>query len=144
PIERITLELTAPEPLGVQEGLWPRRERRQRALEATLERFPSAPRRLEWEDPNAQATDRVGRWHGYAKEGGAYDAAPVAERRAPAVSGGKRRRAAREERANVPAAALAASVPLFEDQPYQPTPYVADVAGARDHAAQQPAPGTVA
>jgi nucleotidyltransferase/DNA polymerase involved in DNA repair len=141
PIERITVELAAPEPLGVQEGLWPRRERRQRALEATLERFPTAPRRLEWEDPNAQATDRVGRWEGYASEGGAYDTASVAERRAPGVAG-KRRRAARDERPAVPAAALAASVPLFEDQPYQPTPTVADVAGEPTHAVTTP--GTVA
>src|SRR5690606_1556037 len=109
--------------------------------EATLERFPTAPRRLEWEDPNAQATDRVGRWEGYASEGGAYDTASVAERRAPGVAG-KRRRAARDEMPAVPAAALAASVPLFEDQPYQPTPTVADVAGEPTHAVTTP--GTVA
>jgi len=145
PIERITLELAAPEPLGVQEGLWPRRERRQRALEATMERFPSAPRRLEWDDPHAQATDRVGRWEGYARQGGAYDAASVAERAAPqAAPAGRRRRAGAGERAPVPEAALAASVPLFEDQPYLPTPAVADVAGAHGAPAQEPAPGTVA
>ena len=143
PIERITLEVTAPEPLGVQEGLWPRRERRQRALEATLERFPGAPRRLEWQDPHTQATDRVGRWEGYAREGGAYDAASVAERGVPALATrGRRRRAAKDERATVPEAALAASVPLFEDQPYEPATGVADVAHAQP--APEPAPGTVA
>lgn len=144
PVERITLELAAPEPLGVQEGLWPRRERRQRALEATLERFPSAPRRIEWADPHAQATDRVGRWEGYATEGGAYEAASVAQRRAPALSPAGRRRAARGERASVPEAAMAAAVPLFEDQPHQEAPAVADVAQAAGLPASQPAPGTVA
>ena len=143
PIERLTLELTAPEPLGVQEGLWPRRERRQRALEATLERFPTAPRRLEWQEPHAQATDRAGRWEGYADEGGAYAAASVAERATPAPDQRRTRRRAAAARPTAPTAVEAASVPLFEGAPAAPPRPVADVA-MPDRPATAPGPGTVA
>src|SRR5690606_41954407 len=66
PIERLTLELASPERLSEQEGLWPGRERRQRALEATMERFPPAQRRLGWRDTNPQATEREERRAGEA------------------------------------------------------------------------------
>ncbi len=106
PIERLTLELASPERLSEQEGLWPGRERRQRALEATMERFPAAQRRLEWGDTNAQATDLVWRWEGYADADGAYANASVADRPIPRTS-------RREARAPLPAAVTAAEVPLF-------------------------------
>src|SRR5690606_5248708 len=51
-IERLTVELAAPERIGLQQGLWPRQERRQRAFDSTSERFPSAPRHLKWRDPH--------------------------------------------------------------------------------------------
>src|SRR5690606_27825848 len=67
-IERLTLELAAPERIGTQEGLWPQRERRQRALDATAERFPGAPQRLATQDPYAQASDLAWRWESYADD----------------------------------------------------------------------------
>lgn len=106
PIERLTLELASPERLSEQEGLWPGRERRQRALEATMERFPTAQRRLEWGDTNAQATDLVWRWEGYADSDGAYANASVADRQTLRAS-------RKEVRTPLPAAVAAAEVPLF-------------------------------
>ncbi len=140
PIAGLTLELATPERLGVQEGLWPQRERRRQALEATLERFPRAQRRLEWQDPHGQATDLAWRWEGYASEGGAYDSASVAERGAPALA----RRERRGLRQPVPTAVEAASVPLFAGSS-QPRPLpAADVAGPQGHPASAPDRGTTA
>ncbi|HEX7001919.1 MAG TPA: hypothetical protein VF164_09505 [Trueperaceae bacterium] len=109
PIERLTLELASPERLGEQEGLWPVRERRQRALEATLERFPTAQRRLEWEDTHSQATDLVWRWQGYADEDGAYANASVVNRRV-----GNTAQARSMTKAPLTPAAVSAAVPLFD------------------------------
>lgn len=107
PIERLTLELASPERLAEQEGLWPGRERRQRALDAAMERFPAAQRRLEWGDTNAQATDLVWRWEGYADADGAYANASVTDRHTLRAS-------FREARTPLPAAVTAAEVPLFD------------------------------
>ncbi|HRN18727.1 MAG TPA: hypothetical protein PLU66_06545, partial [Trueperaceae bacterium] len=80
PIERLTVELGSPERSSTQDGLWPQRERRRQALEATLERFPSAPRHLVWRDPHAQAADLAWAWEGYVDERGGYAGADLAER----------------------------------------------------------------
>ncbi len=138
PVERLTLELASPVPFAEQEGLWPQRERRQRALEATMERFPTAQRRLEWRDPHTQATDRVGRWEGYAEEGGAYDSTSVAQRRRPALGRPARRRPGEAVRTAAPSAVLAASVPLFDDRLGGPPLPETDAAGERDQHRQAP------
>ncbi len=110
PIERLTLELASPERLAEQEGLWPVRERRQCALEATLERFPTAQRRLEWGDTHSQAVDLVWRWRGYADEDGAYANASVVSRRV----GGTAQARNVTKAPLTPAAVTAAAVPLFD------------------------------
>lgn len=113
-IERLTIELSDPQRAAQQDGLWPQRERRQRALEATFERFPHAPRRLEWRDPHTQADDLAWSWQAYSDslEPGATHPA-IAIRRPP-------RPGTRASRAAVPSSLRAAvtAVPLFEP----PTP----------------------
>lgn len=111
PIERLTLELSSPERTGAQDGIWPQRERREQALEATLERFPSAPRHLVWRDPHAQAADLAWAWEGYVDERGAYVSADLAAR-APA-QGATKARAKRPAPPEQAAAVTAAAVPLF-------------------------------
>lgn len=61
-IERLTVELASPRRLGIQSGLWRAREQRQRALEATLERYPAAMVRFAWRDPYAEADDLAWGW----------------------------------------------------------------------------------
>lgn len=114
-IDGITVELSAPERVGVQESIWPARERREQALEATLQRFPTAPRRVAWEDPHAQAADLAWKWEGYANEGGAYATSDLSTRAARASGRTGRARAgqARTDQAAPAAAAAAAAVPLF-------------------------------
>lgn len=113
-IERLTLELAAPERLASQEGLWPQRERRQRALDATSERFPGAPQRLATLDPYAQAGDLAWRWEHHAGEGdptaGTLDAAtPLARRRSAQAASAK----ASARQTALAAIAAVAAVPLF-------------------------------
>lgn len=112
PIERLTLELASPTRVGQQESLWPQRERRQQALRATLERFPSSQRRLVWRDPYAQAADLAWKWEGYVDQNGAYAAADVAGR-GDALAG-KPGTARRTSRSEADAAVTAAAVPLFD------------------------------
>lgn len=112
PIERLTLELSSPERTGAQDGIWPQRERREQALEATLERFPSAPRHLVWRDPHAQAADLAWAWEGYVDERGAYVSADLVAR-TPSRVGHSQPRAQRPTPAAQPAAVTAAAVPLF-------------------------------
>jgi protein ImuB len=124
-VERLTLELASPERLGMQEGLWPQRERRQRALDATLERFPSAPRRFVWRDPHAQAADLAWTWEQYAADGtpsealegragGAMVSAPARSAPARAKRAGAATGAVTDA---LPPAVTAAAVPLFAAPP---------------------------
>jgi len=114
-IERLTLELATPERLGSQEGLWPQRERRQRALDATTERFPGAPQHLTSLDPYSQAGDLAWRWEGHADDPGsaadaaATEATPRARRRASQAAA---KRAAAQGAA-LRAAGAVTAVPLF-------------------------------
>lgn len=119
PVERLTLELASPVRIGQQEGLWPQRQRRQRALRATLERFPASQQRIVWRDPYAQAADLAWEWQGYTEHDATDDAAPRPS------AGRKSARQAQPPAAQLPAV-TAAVVPLFAppvpDQPDQPQP----------------------
>ena len=119
-IERLTVELAAPERIGLQQGLWPGQERRQRALDATFERFPRAPRRLAWHDPHAQAGDLAWSWQAYSSDHAPSTESPEAAIGAKGTTGAAARKAARkaarEAAANAvafEAAGSAAAVPLF-------------------------------
>jgi nucleotidyltransferase/DNA polymerase involved in DNA repair len=150
-IERLTLELATPERLGSQEGLWPQRERRQRALDATAERFPGAPRRLTAQDPYAQAGDLAWRWESHADEhhsasdDAAVKASPLARRRAAQAAA---MRAAAQEAALRIAGAVTA-VPLFSadelSAPSAPTPDISisdrDLSSAPPRRQPDEAPG---
>lgn len=128
-VERLTLELASPERLGMQEGLWPQRERRQRALDATLERFPSAPRRFVWRDPHAQAADLAWAWERYTADGtpdetpgdrvgGAMASAPARAAPARAKRAGAATGAVTDAVTDaLPPAVAAAAVPLFAASP---------------------------
>ena len=116
-IERLTLELAAPERIGTQEGLWPQRERRQRALDATAERFPGAPKRLAAQDPYAQASDLAWRWESHGDDP-SFAAGAVVATRAGALP---ERRAAKAAAARAVAQEAAlrttgdvTAVPLFD------------------------------
>lgn len=61
-IERLTLELAAPQRLGLQSGLWRTAERRAEAQDAAVERFPGAMVRFAWRDPYAPADDLAWGW----------------------------------------------------------------------------------
>lgn len=112
PVDSLTLELAAPRRFSAQEGLWPQRERRQRALRATLERFPAAQRRLVWRDPHAQAADLAWEWRNYAEEGAEETAAAKhASRSGAPLRGGAPAQ---------PATVTAMTVPLFD--PAAPPP----------------------
>ncbi len=123
-IERLTIELAGPARLALQEGLWPQRERRHRALEATFQRFPQAPKRLTWCDPYAQADDLAWSWQAYAGDLEVAEAslAPAAGSRRPRRPGARPtarvRTAANPSltRVTTPGAqrAAATAVPLFE------------------------------
>lgn len=126
-VERLTLELASPERLGLQDGLWPQRERRQRALDATLERFPSAPRRFAWRDPHAQAADLAWTWERYTADGtssealggragGAMTSAPGRAKRTGAAPS----TATSTVTSTLPPAVTAAAVPLFAAPPAAP------------------------
>ncbi len=129
-VERLTLELASPERLGLQDGLWPHRERRQRALDATLERFPSAPRRFAWRDPHAQAADLAWGWERYAADGMGSTASgePTGDRAGGAASRTKHAGAATRitgtsgAGAALPPAVAAAAVPLFAAPPAPDAP----------------------
>lgn len=120
-IERLTVELAAPERIGLQPGLWPRQERRQRAFDSTFERFPNAPRRLAWHDPHAQAGDLAWSWQAYSSDPSqaSEESSESAASAAGATGAAARkaaRRAAREAAANAAAFEAAggtAAVPLF-------------------------------
>lgn len=117
-IERLTIELTNPERVALQEGLWPQREQRQRALEATFQRFPNAPRRLAWLDPYAQADDLAWSWQTYSDdlEAGHQASGTVAStKRPPRPGASSHRRAAARSRVTAPGALRAAAIaePLF-------------------------------
>lgn len=134
-VERLTLELAGPVRMAAQEGLWPRRERRHRALEATFQRFPQAPKRLEWRDPHAQADDLAWRWQPYADDleaAGAAYAAKSAPQRPPRPGA----RPARRARVSPPSALrlAATAVPLFEFRPDETHASVGTTANARSHA----------
>ncbi|MFO7545157.1 MAG: hypothetical protein R6W77_06640 [Trueperaceae bacterium] len=121
-VERLTLELASPERLGLQDGLWPQRERRQRALDATLERFPSAPRRFAWRDPHAQAADLAWTWERYTADGTPSEAqgdrvagtVALAPNLAPNLA---KRTGAGAATDALPPAVTAAAVPLFAAPP---------------------------
>lgn len=134
-VERITVELSAPERSGLQEGLWPQRERREQALEDTLERFPAAPRRLVWRDEYAQAADLAWTWERYATEHEPRTGAPATERhialKTPATSPAHGMR---------PPAVTAAEVPLFPEPTKLPAGEVASQAAAN----LEPVPGPAA
>lgn len=133
PVERITVELSAPERVGFQEGLWPQRERREQALEDTLERFPTAPRRLVWRDPYAQAVDLAWSWERYTQE---------REPHAAAQAAGHRNVLKVPVPDTLPPAVKAAEVPLFAwlaEQPLlQPAP---DEAAPQAAASREPLSG---
>ncbi len=118
-IERLTVELAAPERIGLQQGLWPRQERRQRALDATFERFPKAPRRLIWHDPHAQAGDLAWSWQPYSSDAQSPESSEAVAGATATTGAAARkaaRKAAREAAANAvafEAAGSAAAVPLF-------------------------------
>lgn len=143
PIERLTVELSAPERLGVQEGIWPGREQREQALEATLERFPAAAKRVAWRDPHAQAADLAWAWEGYASAGGAYATADLAHRGAPKRAPGRGPRTARAGTETpvaspaAPTAAPVAAVPLFA--PPEPAPDASPTASPAARPAARPA-----
>ena len=118
PIERLTLELTAPSRVGEQEGLWPQRERRQQALRATMERFPATQRRFVWRDPHAQAADLAWGWETYVDESGSYATAAVNEREGSSLAVNK---ATSRNRQAQSAAASANAVPLFAPEPLNPS-----------------------
>jgi hypothetical protein len=127
-IERLTLELATPERLGSQEGLWPQRERRQRALDTTAERFPGAPRRLAALDPYAQAGDLAWRWESHADDLDSATSAATRTAKAAALRATKQaaKRAAAQEAALRIAGAVTA-VPLFgTDEPSTPSTPSAD------------------
>lgn len=112
-VERLTIELAEPERIALQEGLWPRRERRSRALESTFQRFPNAPRRLEWSDPYAQADDLAWSWRTYSDDLDVESSAPEligAAKRPPRPGAGLARRAGAAARGARPARATAASL----------------------------------
>lgn len=114
-IERLTLELATPTRLGAQEALWPQRERRQRALDATTERFPAAAQHLTMLDPYAQAGDLAWRWESRSDaasstgDGDVEESSPSARRRAAQAA--SRRAAARQSALQAAGAVTAA--PLF-------------------------------
>src|SRR5690606_36102165 len=97
-IESLTVELAAPERIGLQEGLWSGQERRQRALDATFERFPRAPRRLVWRDPHAQAADLAWSWQAYSHDESQFPDSREASVNGAATAGSAARKAAREDR----------------------------------------------
>jgi len=143
PVERLTVELSAPERLGAQEGIWSgHREQRERALEATLERFPTAPRRVVWSDPHAQAADLAWRWEGYADAGGAYATADLACRGAPKRAPRSAARAARAgaEPPAAPPVTPTAAVPLFA--PTEPDPGASQAPATRPVGARTRRPVT--
>lgn len=129
PIERLTLELSAPSRVGHQESLWPQRERRQQALRATMERFPAAQRRFVWRDPHAQAADLAWGWESYVDENGSYASAAVNDRAGSAVTAADP--ATSRDRRAQRAAAKANAVPLFAPAP-----------PAADHPPARPAPAS--
>ncbi len=114
PIERLTLELSAPSRVGKQESLWPQRERRQKALRATMERFPATQRRFVWRDPHAQAADLAWGWEAYVDENGSYATAGVSERGDSSLAA--RQPTGRDHQAQL-AATNATAVPLFAPAP---------------------------
>jgi len=133
-IERLTLELTAPERSASQEGLWPQRERRERALAATSERFPGAPQHLTSLDPYAQAGDLAWRWESRADDPGSMADAATTETTALAkrrASQTVAKRAAAQAVAMRTAGAVTA-VPLFDTGAPStslappPDPYITD------------------
>lgn len=123
-IERLTVELAAPERVGLQQGIWPQRERRQRASEATSERFPLAPRQLTWNDPHAQAGDLAWRWLAHSvdppREPLALEGSPGSSQAAAAAGRQAARRAVRATAVSTAAFQVAgetAAVPLFSGFP---------------------------
>ena len=115
-IARLTLELAAPERLATQEGLWQQRERLQRALDATTERFPGAPQRLTSLDPYAQAGDLAWRWESRADDPGSMAHAAATETTSRAkrrASHAVAKRTAAQAEAMRTASAVTA-VPLFD------------------------------
>src|SRR5690606_1877380 len=139
-IERLTVELSAPERVGLQQGIWPQRERRTRAFEATLERFPHAPRRLTWRDPHAQAGDLAWDWLAPSASDSS-EALPAAVDETGGSTGVAARQAARKaarvalvSAASFRAAGEAAAVPLFSgaaaDSPAQLEEFGAQQAGS--------------
>src|SRR5690606_17169567 len=119
-IESLTVELAAPERIGLQEGLWSGQERRQRALDATFERFPRAPRRLVWRDPHAQAADLAWSWQAYSHDESQFPDSREASVNGAATAGSAARKAAREAAREAAANKLAfeaanraTAVPLF-------------------------------
>jgi len=122
-IECLTLELAEPERFTAQEGLWPRRERHQRALDATLERFPAAPRRFVWRDPNAQSSDLAWGWQAYATGayGGASEPAAVPGSGVSAKAAARAAARAGKVAADLVAVhAAATAIPLFVGAPRKP------------------------
>lgn len=119
PIEGLTLELASPVRVGQQEGLWPQRQRRQRALRATLERFPASQQRIVWRDPYAQAADLAWEWQAYTEHDATDDAAPR-------PSAGRKSARQAQPPANQLPAVTAAAAPLFDppvlSQPSLPQP----------------------
>lgn len=118
-IERLTVELAAPERIGIQQGIWQQRERRQRAYDATSERFPHAPRQLTWRDPHAQAGDLAWAW--LAPSASALAESSTSTAAVTGSNGVAARHAARKaaQAATVSTAAFqaagkAVAVPLFE------------------------------
>jgi nucleotidyltransferase/DNA polymerase involved in DNA repair len=134
-VERITVELSAPERSGLQEGLWPQRERREQALEDTLERFPAAPRRLVWRDQYAQAADLAWAWERYTDEREPRADAQAVERRTAVKA-----RAASPAHGIRPPAVTAAEVPLF----LEPIEFPSDAAAPQAVANRDPVPGPAA
>lgn len=142
PVQGLALELTSPTLTSRQESLWPQRERRQRALRATMERYPAAQRRFAWRDPHAQSADLAWQWESYAAEGGAYATADTASRSASGPLGKPRRRT--PAHAAPPTAVAAAAVPLFDPADLTHLPLglpSPDSAGQRETTQEPPSDG---
>lgn len=123
-VERLTLELASPERIGLQSGIWPQRERRQHAFDATFERFPNAPRRLAWQDPHAQAGDLAWSWQVHSHDPSQDGRELVAADGSAAAPGAAARKAARTaarvaatDKAAFQTATETVAVPLFSDSP---------------------------
>lgn len=110
-IERLTVELAAPQRLGLQGGLWRAAERREEAQSAALERFPGAIVRFAWRDPYAPADDLAWGWETVP---GPDDAPPAATREQRRGADPRTVQALTADRRSV---VQASAVPLFSDLP---------------------------